>query len=289
MKRNNLNGLEIRNVDGQSIIDVTNEKARQIRRDMDAAGLQVYTIGSPVGKIDIETGDWETHKEKFKHLLEVTEILGAENMRIFSFFIPKGKDPENYRNEVIDRLGWLLEQAKGVVELCHENEKEIYGDIASRCLTLYQTLPELRAIFDPANFIQSGQPTLPAWDMLHSYIKYMHIKDALNDGKVVPPGCGEGHLRQIIPAYLKQGGTCFTVEQGGIWKTLVLLVYPEHFTPSTVSPEGTKKSISTKKSGKSVGFRIISVKVNSSPAKTPSVEKLRLYSMRESVFSFSFR
>ena len=111
MKRNNLNGLEIRNVDGQSIIDVTNEKARQIRRDMDAAGLQVYTIGSPVGKIDIETGDWETHKEKFKHLLEVTEILGAENMRIFSFFIPKGKDPENYRNEVIDRLGWLLEQA----------------------------------------------------------------------------------------------------------------------------------------------------------------------------------
>ena len=212
MKRNNLNGLEIRNVDGQSIIDVTNEKARQIRRDMDAAGLQVYTIGSPVGKIDIETGDWETHKEKFKHLLEVTEILGAENMRIFSFFIPKGKDPENYRNEVIDRLGWLLEQAKGVVELCHENEKEIYGDIASRCLTLYQTLPSLRAIFDPANFIQSGQPTLPAWEMLHSYIKYMHIKDALNDGKVVPPGCGEGHLREIIPAYLKQGGTCFTVE-----------------------------------------------------------------------------
>lgn len=212
MKRNGLDGLEIRNVDGQSIIDVTADKARQIRRDMDAAGLKVYTIGSPVGKIDIETGDWETHKEKFKHLLEVADILGAENMRIFSFFIPQGKNPENYRNEVIDRLGWLLEQAKGGIELCHENEKEIYGDIASRCLTLYQALPELRAIFDPANFIQSGQPTLPAWDMLHSYIKYMHIKDALEDGKVVPPGCGEGHLREIIPAYLAQGGKCFTIE-----------------------------------------------------------------------------
>ena len=70
---------------------------------------------------------------------------------------------------------------------------------------------------------------------------------------------------------------------------LALFVYSEHFTPSTVKPEGTKNSISTKKSGKMVGFRNISVIVQLSPEKMPSVEKYRLYSICESAQSFSLR
>ena len=44
----------------------------------------------------------------------------------------------------------------------------------------------LVGVFDPANFIQCGQDTWEAWELLASRTYYMHIKDALADGKVCP-------------------------------------------------------------------------------------------------------
>ena len=212
MKKNGLQGLEIRNVDGTNISKITVEKAKEVRKKMDDAGLITWSMGSPIGKIGIED-DFEAHLDECKHTIELAHILGAENLRMFSFFIPKDKNPDDYRNEVIDRLGRFVEAARGSgVDLCHENEKGIYGDIAVRCLDILKNVPELKGVFDPANFIQCGQNTVEAWDMLKSYIKYFHVKDALSDSSVVPAGDGEGNLRTIVPDYIKMGGTCFTIE-----------------------------------------------------------------------------
>lgn len=213
MKKNGLDGLEIRNVDGTNISKITVEKAKEVRKKMDDAGLVVWSMGSPIGKIDIEKGDFAAHLEECKHTIELAHILGAENLRMFSFFIPKDKNPDDFRNEVIDRLGKFVEVAKGSgVDLCHENEKGIYGDIAVRCLDVLKAVPELKGVFDPANFIQCGQDTVEAWEMLNSYIKYFHVKDAFSDSSVVPAGKGEGNLNIIVPDYIKKGGVHFTIE-----------------------------------------------------------------------------
>lgn len=213
MKRNNLQGLEIRNVDGQSVSKISLDKAKEVRNKMDDAGLITWSIGSPIGKIDIEKDDFAAHLEELKHTLEIANILGAQNLRMFSFFMPKDKDPKDYRNEVIDRLGKFVEVAAGTgVALCHENEKGIYGDVASRCLDILENVPELEGVFDPANFVQCGQDTLEAWNMLKDHIKYFHVKDAFSDGSVVPAGYGEGNLKIIVPDYIKNGGCCFTME-----------------------------------------------------------------------------
>ncbi len=213
MKKNGLQGLEIRNVDGTNISKITVEKAKEVRKKMDDAGLVVWSMGSPIGKINIEGDDFAAHLEECKHTIELANILGAENLRMFSFYMPKDKNPDDYKNEVIDRLGKFVEVARGSgVELCHENEKGIYGDIAVRCLEILKAVPELKGVFDPANFIQCGQDTLEAWEMLKSYIKYFHVKDAISGGSVVPAGHGEGNLKSIVPDYIKMGGTCFTIE-----------------------------------------------------------------------------
>lgn len=180
MKRNGLNGLEIRNVDGMSVSNISLEKAKEVKQKMEESGLAVWSVGSPIGKIDIESGDFKQHLEKLRHTIEVAHILGTENIRMFSFFIPVEKNPDDYREEVIERMGRMLDIAKSSnVYLCHENEKGIYGDIAKRCFEIHKALPELKGIFDPANFVQCGQDTLEAWDMLQSYIKYLHIKDTM--------------------------------------------------------------------------------------------------------------
>ncbi len=212
MCRNGLQGLEIRGVDGQSIADISMEKAREVRRKMDDAGLSVWSMGSPIGKISIEADDFPAHLEKLHHVLELADVLGAGNLRMFSFYIPDGRY-EEYRGKVTDRMGQMLETAAGSgIALCHENEKGIYGDNAARCLELLNHFAGLQGIFDPANFIQCGQDTMEAWAMLRRRIRYLHIKDALADGRVVPSGCGIGHVREIVADFRALGGDAVTVE-----------------------------------------------------------------------------
>ena len=213
MKRNALQGLEMRNVDGVNVSDITLEKAKEVKTKLDANGLITWSIGSPIGKIDIENDDFKAHLEKLKHTLEIANVLDSKNIRMFSFYMPGGKEISNYKNEVIDRLGQMYEIAKeyGVL-LCHENEKGIYGDIPERCLELHKALPELKGIFDPANYVQCGVDTLKAWDMLKDYIYYMHIKDAKIDGTVVPAGMGDGNVEKVVKNFIEKGGNSFTIE-----------------------------------------------------------------------------
>ncbi len=211
MKENGLQGMEIRNVDGVNIADITKEKAYEVKEKMDNAGLKVWSIGSPIGKIEIENS--ELHIEKFKNVLEAAKILGAENIRLFSLYKIEGREPEAYVDDVIAFLKKLVELSKEYdVTLCHENEKGIFGDVPERCQMIHKAIPEIKAIFDPANYIQCGVDTLKAWEMIKPYIKYLHIKDAFADGNVVPAGKGVGNLQSVVKEFMEMGGNAVTIE-----------------------------------------------------------------------------
>ncbi len=208
MTENGIEYLEIRGVDGENISDITAQKAREVRRQLDAAGLAVWSLGSPYGKIGIYD-DFAPHLDKFKRGLELTEILGAKHIRLFSFYVPTG-DKERCKDEVMRRLEQFILAAKeSGITLCHENEKGIYGDLAVNCEEIHRTFSQLKAVFDPANFIQCGQDTVEAWKMLAPYVEYMHIKDAMADGSVVPAGKGIGNLPYLLENYK---GTVLTLE-----------------------------------------------------------------------------
>lgn len=208
---NSLDGMEIRNVDGENVSALSPEKARIIRRRMDDAGLAVWSIGSPLGKADI-TDDFYKQTEMLKRMLEIADILGAAHLRLFSFYTPE-TDRDAWRDVVLERLGTFTEIARGSgVMLCHENEKGIFGDTAARCAELHRALPALHAVFDPANFVQCREDAAAAWRLLRPYVRYLHIKDALPSGSVVPAGCGAGHIPEILADYAARGGAAVTLE-----------------------------------------------------------------------------
>lgn len=212
MTQNGLQGLEIRGIGGKNVTELTVKEATDIKEKLDASGLKVWSVGSPIGKIGIRD-NFAPHLELFRHTLELASILEAENIRLFSFFIDKNESYQSKRSEVMDRIEAFIKASEGYpVTLCHENEKGIYGDIASRCEEIHRTFPSVKAVFDPANFIQTGQDTLSAWKLLSPYVKYLHIKDALSDGSVVPAGKGSGNLREIIGEYAAAGGRSLTIE-----------------------------------------------------------------------------
>lgn len=212
LKRNGFEFLEIRNLDGKNFTKLSLEEMKTLAARLSDNGLSVRSLGSPIGKMKI-ADDFAAHMELYKHTLELGNVLGAKQIRLFSFFMPKGEDPTNYRQLVLERMGLFAETAKAFgIQACHENEKGIYGDVAARCLELHKAVPELKAVFDPANFVQCGQDTLEAWEMLAPYVEYMHIKDALPDGRVVPPGTGAGNVPALVAKYAAQGGRVLSLE-----------------------------------------------------------------------------
>lgn len=208
LKQLGISWVEYRSGDGKSIANYTLEEAKALKEKLDANGIKVSAIGSPIGKINIKE-DFAPHLEKLDHIMDLAQILGTEYIRMFSFFMPEGEDPADYREEVFARTQAMVDLAcRRNMILLHENEKDIYGDIGPRCLELMKQFygPHYRCTFDFANFVQCGQDPLEAYEMLAPYVTYVHIKDALaKDGLVVPPGEGDGRLREVFALLDKAG------------------------------------------------------------------------------------
>ncbi len=203
-----LSSIELRSADGVNVSDFTPEKLREVKEKLHAAGVSVSSVGSPIGKIAI-SDPFPPHLEKLKRTLEIQKELGAPYVRMFSFYLPQDRDPGEFRGEVLDRIGAMAEEgARWDSVLLHENEKQIYGDTAPRCLDLMEQFagPHFRAVFDFANFVEVGQETLPAFEALQPYIEYVHIKDAVKVTKrIVPAGQGDGHVAEILSQLLSGG------------------------------------------------------------------------------------
>ena len=203
--------FEPRGIDGKNISNLNDEEVLALKAVMEEYGISVSSIGSPIGKIGIRD-DFEEHLQKLERTIKTAKMLGTKYIRMFSFYIPKGEAYESFTQEVIRRMKAMVAlAAENDIILLHENEKGIYGDVASRCLELLEAVdsPNLQAVFDPANFVQCGQDTKEAYELLKPYIVYMHIKDALPDGSVVPAGYGVGNVEWILKQLYVCGYTGF--------------------------------------------------------------------------------
>ena len=198
--------FEPRGIDGKNISALTDEEVGDLAEKMQEYGIKVSSIGSPIGKIDI-ADSFAEHFELFKRVVAVAKKLGAKYIRIFSFYNKDGEWTEEKRSEVISRLKAMLQYAgENDVILLHENEKDIYGDTIERCKDLMDTLycDNFKAVFDFANFVQCGQDTKKAYEIMKPYIEYVHIKDAvLKSGAVVPSGYGDGNVQYILTDLFK--------------------------------------------------------------------------------------
>jgi sugar phosphate isomerase/epimerase len=204
-----LSHLELRSAWDTNVLDLDESHLHQASELLEAHGLAVSSIGSPIGKIGIRD-DFEPHLERARHAADVAHHFGARYIRIFSFFMPDGTDPDSVREDVLTRMNALARVAEeSDVVLLHENEKHIYGDIPRRCLDIVTSVgsPHLRLAWDAANFVQVGvRPFTEAYDLLRPHLEYMQIKDALlATGEVVTSGRGDGELVETLRALHQDG------------------------------------------------------------------------------------
>ena len=203
-RANGVTHFELRGVYGKNVLDFDRALRDEIKSKLDANGLGVVSIGSPIGKVAIDK-PWDEHFDRFKTAVDAAEFFGAPFIRLFSYYPAggEGRGPiDPHRDEIIDRFRRKAEYLAGRdVAMVHENEKGIYGDVGRRCVDLMQSVnsPKLRSAFDFANFVQVGEDPRANWPGLKPFTAHIHIKDARRgSGEVVPAGAGDGGIEPIL-------------------------------------------------------------------------------------------
>ncbi|MBQ7356846.1 MAG: sugar phosphate isomerase/epimerase [Clostridia bacterium] len=194
LKKHSIPYIELRGLDGKNVSSLTPDEAREYKKQLDEAGIRVWSIGSPIGKMKL-SDDFDAHLEKLRATLEIAKIFDTHRIRMFSFYETEGR-----RDEVFANLRRMVKLADdyGVV-LYHENEKDIYGDIADRVLDIRANVAGLRYIFDPANFLEVGQDIPDAQKKLINVTDYFHIKDVIKETRqLVPAGKGNGEIVKML-------------------------------------------------------------------------------------------
>lgn len=207
LKDNGISLIEVRSIDSKSVINFSDADIVRYKKSLDEAGITVWSIGSPIGKVDVSE-DFDLYTQKVRRVGEIANMFGTRRVRGFSFYNAYDK-----KDEVIRRLNTMVEILKEYdVDYCHENEKEIYGDVADRVLDLVEGVKGMKYVYDPANYLQCGEDAAVALKKTLAYTDYFHIKDVdLTDDTLVPAGFGNGDIQGLCRA-VENIDTVFTIE-----------------------------------------------------------------------------
>ena len=199
LKKLDIPYVELRGVNGKSFTLLTDDEVLDVRDLLARYGIKVWSLGSPIGKIHTND-DFEAHKHLLTRIMDIGDMLDVKRIRMFSFYPEAGISREEFEKKAFSMVGELLDmaEARGFV-LCHENEKDIYGQSAESVKKLCDHFGgRLRAVLDSGNLAFSNENSVDVYPLLKDYIEYLHIKDAEQNGAIVVPGTGDAHLAETL-------------------------------------------------------------------------------------------
>jgi L-ribulose-5-phosphate 3-epimerase len=228
-----LKHVEVRVIDGQNAAALTDEQAMEVRRQVEARGLFISAIASPLFKCALDSsrptasGDTfgqkeesvESHFAKLERVIQIAKLLGTTRIRIFSFW--RETDPNFYRADIVR----YLQQAAAIafnegMLLLLENEPSCNGGFAEEVAAIVRSVdsPAVKGLWDPGNEAYGGRESFPlGYELMKDILAHVHLKDAYigADGKsrCVPLGSGDIPLIAHLKALAADGyDGLFTIE-----------------------------------------------------------------------------
>ena len=194
----------------KNVMTLSTREINAVREIQNDYGLNVSSIGSPIGKVkllDVDDGTnnryvpfQEYPANDVRKVCELAHRFETKLIRGFSFYHPKGEKPEKYISQAVDQLGQI-------VEVCHrsdltfglEVEANLIGQNGYILADIFKQVnhPAMLLIFDAANLIVQGYDTADVYnqyEMMKDGLGWMHIKDYV---KTVLASKG-GHFNEDI-------------------------------------------------------------------------------------------
>src|SRR2546422_4133247 len=83
--------LDLRSVENINVLDLTDQQVAGIKKTLDAHGIGVAAIGSPIGKVPIDSS-FDEHLHHFERAITLAHAFQTPSIRIFSFYPPQQRD-----------------------------------------------------------------------------------------------------------------------------------------------------------------------------------------------------
>lgn len=201
----------------KNVMKLTVAEIQKIRALQNEYGIDVSSIGSPIGKVklvDVEDGTKNVYipfkkylQEDVAKVCEIAHAFETKLIRGFSFYHPKGTDPKDYLSQAVDQLGQIA-------EACHrsdltyglEVEANLIGQNGHILAEIYRQVnhPAMVLIFDAANIIVQGYNPLELYEQYEAMkpgLGWMHIKD-YRDPQLAAKGghFDEDMMKNFVPA-----------------------------------------------------------------------------------------
>lgn len=177
----------------KNAMDLTKAEVRKLVKLNEAFGLEVATLGSPIGKVkllDVEDGTankyvpFKTYlKQDVAKACDLSNALGTKLVRGFSFYHPKGQEPEEHLPRVIEQLGQIAEACDDAGLLFGlEVEANLVGQTGKLLQTIHRKVnhPALVLIYDVGNLITQGyspDECFAEYEAMKKGLGWIHIKD----------------------------------------------------------------------------------------------------------------
>lgn len=207
----------------KNVMQLTKSEITDIRHLEDEYGLNVSSLGSPIGKVkllDVDDGTKNRYvpfRQYLKHdvrkACELAHAFETKLIRGFSFYHPRGTSPEEHLEQVVDHLGQIA-------ETCHrsdltfglEIEANLVGQSGPLLAEIHRRVnhPALMLIFDAGNITSMGctrEEVFSQYSAMKRGIGWMHIKDYKHRGPVKRVDhVDEAALKNFVPADIGDGG-----------------------------------------------------------------------------------
>ncbi len=192
--------LSIRFIDAgkgiRNVLELDETESEHVRRRLGDYGLNISSIGSPVGKVkiaDFDDGTGNRYVPFHEYLnsevqvaCDAAEKFQCRLIRGFSFYHPRDTDHQPWLSQAIDQLGQIADacDARGLT-FGLEVEANLIGHSGDILSHIHQSLnhPALVLVFDGGNLVTQGfapQQILEQFQAMLPGLGWMHIKDYLS-------------------------------------------------------------------------------------------------------------
>lgn len=207
----------------RNVLDLTADERQMIRRRLDDFGLKISSIGSPLGKVkiaDIDDGTSNPFRpfadylnDEVARALDAASDLDCRLIRGFSFYHPKGTEPEPWLNQATDHLAAIAERcAERGLTLGLEVEANLIGSHGAILRDLHAAVDSdaLVLVFDGGNLVTQGyspHEILEQFRQMLPGLGWLHVKDYAPGMHTERVGgyVDEERLDRFVPA--GQGGS----------------------------------------------------------------------------------
>jgi sugar phosphate isomerase/epimerase len=217
--------IDLRVIDGRNVLALSRGELADAARRVRAAGLPVTCIctpllkWSPPGKTAKAAGDQfgfelgdRTPRDLYLEAFAAADILGARNLRVFSYLAYDDYGVEDLR-EPIEELLALAEKFDMWVHVENEGVCNIAGFAELEAIVTAYRHPRLRALPDIANACRSAaSPSADDLARLLPFADMLHIKDYSDTARhFVPVGEGDLPIASLLAATLPKRETPLTL------------------------------------------------------------------------------